>query len=105
MRQVAAAVCIVLTATLVFAADKVDPPAGQVLLFPGGKTPARMRLEIAIDGQSPVAAWEAFLDRLFDYFDRDGDGSLSRAEVARMFPLPLPGGKELTIDFSRLDAN
>jgi Ca2+-binding EF-hand superfamily protein len=34
---------------------------------------------------------------------RDGDGSLSRSEVSRIFPLPLPQGKELIVDFARLD--
>src|SRR5262249_48803828 len=50
----------------------------------------------------PEAAWEAFLDGLFDYFDRDGDGVLSRAETGRVFPLPLPGRRELTLDFDKL---
>jgi Ca2+-binding EF-hand superfamily protein len=78
--------------------------AGPVLVLPGAEEPTRLRLEVVVDGQPPTAAWETFLDRLFDWFDRDGDGSLSRAEVNRIFPLPLPGGKELVLDFARLDA-
>jgi Ca2+-binding EF-hand superfamily protein len=76
-----------------------------VLLLPGAKEPFRLRLDVVLDGRSPDTAWEGFLDRLFDWFDRDGDGALSKAEVARMFPLPLPGRRELAIEFARLDTD
>jgi Ca2+-binding EF-hand superfamily protein len=75
-----------------------------VLLLLGGKVPFRLRLEV-VAGKAPAEDWNAFLDRLFDHFDRDGDGNLSRAEVRRVMPLPLPGGKELLLDFDRLDAD
>jgi Ca2+-binding EF-hand superfamily protein len=71
----------------------------------GSKAPCRLRLNVTLDGRAPSVAWEAFLDRLFDHFDRDADGYLSPAETARIMPLPLPCGKELTIDFDRLDTN
>jgi Ca2+-binding EF-hand superfamily protein len=104
--KAAFAACVLLTAALLWGSEvKTEPVSGPVLLLPGGKEPCRLRLEIAIDGRSPAAAWEAFLDRLFDHFDFDGDGSLSRRETARIMPLPLPGGKELTIDFGRLDTD
>jgi Ca2+-binding EF-hand superfamily protein len=64
-----------------------------------------LRLEVLVDGRPPEAGWGAFLERLFDWFDRDGDGSLSREEAARIFPLPLPGGKALAVDFARLDVD
>jgi Ca2+-binding EF-hand superfamily protein len=87
----------------------LSPPgagaAAPDLLFPGAQGKLRLRLEIRIDGQSPEAAWEAFLDSLLDYFDRDGDGSLGAAEAARVFRLPLPGGRAAAIDFGKLDAN
>jgi Ca2+-binding EF-hand superfamily protein len=73
--------------------------------LPNGKESFGLRLELVVDGHPPTAAWDAFLDRLFDWFDRDGDGALSRAEVDRIFPLPLPGGKALTLDFVRLDTD
>jgi Ca2+-binding EF-hand superfamily protein len=89
---------------LLWAEEKVGeaqlPP---VLRLPGAKEPSRLRLDVVLEGRSPTKDWEAFLDRLFDYFDRDGDGWLSRAEVARTFPLPLPGRKELVLDFDKLD--
>jgi Ca2+-binding EF-hand superfamily protein len=79
--------------------------AGPALLLPGEKETLRLRLDVFAEGRYPSAAWETFLDRLFDWFDRDGDGSLSRVEVSRVFPLPLPGGKRLTLDFAKLDTD
>jgi Ca2+-binding EF-hand superfamily protein len=58
-----------------------------------------------VDGQAPDVAWEAFLDKLFDYFDRDADRLLSAAEAGRVFPLPLPGGRVAAMDFTKLDAD
>jgi Ca2+-binding EF-hand superfamily protein len=78
-----------------------DTP-GLVLLV--GKEEVRLRLEVT-DRKSPAEAWEGFLDQLFDHFDRDGDGSLSREEADRLLPLPLPGGKELVVDFKKLDTD
>jgi Ca2+-binding EF-hand superfamily protein len=81
------------------------PASYIVLLLPGVEDHLGLRLDLLVDGQSPTAAWEAFLDRLFDWFDLDGDGSLSRAEASRILRLPLPGRNELTIDFDKLDAD
>jgi Ca2+-binding EF-hand superfamily protein len=87
------------------------PPAphagegGGVVAIADGKTTFCLRFEIEIAGKSSEAAWEAFLDRTFDYFDRDGDGSLSRAEAGRMFSFPLPGRRELAVNFDQLDAD
>jgi Ca2+-binding EF-hand superfamily protein len=79
--------------------------ADPVLLFPTSDVPARLRLEVTADGRPPEAAWVAFLDALFDHFDRDGDGVLSAAEAGRVFPLPLPDGGEAAVDFKTLDAD
>ncbi|HEY7326889.1 MAG TPA: hypothetical protein VH592_04590 [Gemmataceae bacterium] len=81
--------------------ESADP----VLLLPRDQEPFRIRLDVSVDGRPSTTAWGNFLDRLFDFFDRDGDGSLSRAEVSRMLPLPVPGGKELTIDLDKLDVD
>jgi Ca2+-binding EF-hand superfamily protein len=104
--RTAAAVCVLLASALAGGTGTgEDAATGPVLLLPAAGAPCRLGLDVVMDGQSPSAAWESFLDLLFDYFDRDGDGSLSRAEVGRMFPLPLPGRKELALDFARLDAD
>jgi Ca2+-binding EF-hand superfamily protein len=80
-----------------------QPGEGVTLLLPGTKEHFRLRLEMTVDGHATAGAWETFLDRLFDWFDRDGDGSLSRDEAERIFPLPLPGGKELSVASAKLD--
>lgn len=106
MRLAATAVYVLVSTALIGSADRKEPPpTSPVLLLPGAKEPTRLRLDVVVDGQPPAAAWGAFLDRLFDWFDRDGDGSLGREETKRIFPLPLPGGKELTVDFARLDTS
>lgn len=87
------------------AAVRAADQAGVDLLFPAGERVARLRIIATVDEGSPELAWQAFLDKLFDYFDRDGDGFLSAAEAARVIPLPLPGGREAKLDFARLDSN
>jgi Ca2+-binding EF-hand superfamily protein len=94
-----------LTLLLVGPAPARGQAAGPALLFPGEHGPVRLRLEVRAGGRTPEAAWEAFLDRWFDYFDRDGDGSLSAAEAARVCPLPLTGGGRVVPDFNRIDAD
>lgn len=70
-----------------------------------GANPLRLRLDVVIDGRSPLENWSRFLDALFDHFDRDADALLSSAEAKSMFPLPLTKGKHLIIDFAVLDAD
>jgi Ca2+-binding EF-hand superfamily protein len=72
-----------------------------VLRFPAGDSAVSLRVEVP----DAEPAWAAFLDALFAHFDRDGDGTLSPAEAARVFPLPLPGGKAVAMDFAALDAD
>jgi Ca2+-binding EF-hand superfamily protein len=92
---------------ILFAALAAEPvPAADTdLLFPAGEKPVRLRLEVTDGGKEPEAAWAAFLGKLFAHFDRDGDGFLSPAEAKRVFPLPLPGGREVAMDFAALDTN
>jgi Ca2+-binding EF-hand superfamily protein len=106
MSRAAAAGCLFLAAALAWPdATTTQQSSAVVLVLPGAKEPCRLRLDIVSDGKSLARRWETFLDRLFDHFDRDADGWLSRAEAARIMPLSLPGGKELKIDFDRLDAD
>jgi Ca2+-binding EF-hand superfamily protein len=79
--------------------------SGTVVHVPGTRPACSIRLAIHVDGQPPDVAWQRFVDRLFEHFDQDRDGSLSRAEAAHMPPLPLAGRQELTIDYATLDRN
>ncbi|MBP3957580.1 EF-hand domain-containing protein [Gemmata sp. G18] len=92
---------LALLATLVLggSAFTADPD----LVFPGSEKSAHLRLEIAADATAPEAAWAAFLDKLFAHFDRDNDGKLSAPEANRVFPLPLPGGHAVAMNFAALD--
>ncbi len=45
--------------------------------------PVLVGFQVRLDGKPLSAAWRNYLDRLFDDLDRDGDGTLSRAEAAR----------------------
>jgi Ca2+-binding EF-hand superfamily protein len=88
---------VLVTASAARAADDAE------LVFPAGKSLTRLRLEVTAHGGASDRDWTTFLDRLFDYFDRNGDGFLSPAEAARVFPLPLANGKQVAIDFAALD--
>src|SRR5262245_33985528 len=104
MRALAALLLAALgTAEVSAAAPPPREGADLVLLWAGNRV--ALRLEVLVDGRPPAQAWAAFLDKLFDHFDADRDGSLSPKEVARLLPLPLPGGRELAFDFAKLDAN
>jgi Ca2+-binding EF-hand superfamily protein len=73
------------------------------LVFGSGPGAARLRIDDAVGENAPGAAWSAFLDKLFAYFDRDGDGTLSEAEVKRVFP--LSGLRAINPNFAAMDAN
>jgi Ca2+-binding EF-hand superfamily protein len=95
-----------------------EPPKGadaQDVLLLADAGPVLLRLHVRIDGKPSAAAWERYLDRLFSDLDRDGDGSLSRAEAARA-PAPeflhsfLHGTLNLeaaaeTVPFDKMDAD
>lgn len=87
---------------LSLACGVADESPAPVVLLPAEPTPLALRVEI--DSTEPAAAWNAFLDAWFAFFDRDGNGSLSAEEAARLFPLPLPGG-ELAFPFAELDVD
>jgi Ca2+-binding EF-hand superfamily protein len=57
--------------------------AVQDFVFLGDTRPVLVRLQVQIDGQPFEAAWTDFMRQWFDYFDVNGDGLLSKAEVER----------------------
>ncbi len=65
---------------------KVEPPSKpspattlEVMLF-SNDGPVRVKLLISVEQQTAETAWRAATDALFDFCDRDGNGSLSAAE-------------------------
>jgi Ca2+-binding EF-hand superfamily protein len=66
------------------------------LVFLGDTCPVLIRLHIRIDGRPLQQAWDDFIDGLFRYLDRDGNGVLSQEELQRVprpqFLLSLLGG-------------
>jgi Ca2+-binding EF-hand superfamily protein len=79
--------------------------SGVDILFPSDEKLARLRIAVTVEARAPDAEWEAFLNKLFDYFDRDGNGFLSAAEAERIFALPLPDGREAKMNFATLDTD
>lgn len=88
----------------VFALLAVPVAAEPVIVFPPAVAPAPLALDVTAGGKSPEAAWAAFLDMLFDHFDRDADRALSAAEFARVIALPADG-RAAKPDFAALDAD
>jgi Ca2+-binding EF-hand superfamily protein len=81
---VAAGVLLLLPCVLAAGAAEPLPEAdSQDVLLLAEAGPVLLRLHVRIDGRPVPAAWGRYLDRLFAYLDRDGDGSLNKAEAAR----------------------
>lgn len=96
-----------MTLTLLLLACGLGEPTDPAVdvFFPAARGTAVLRIEAAADAGSPGKAWAEFLDRLFDFFDRDGDGRLSRDEAGRVIPMPLAGGGEFRADFTAMDTD
>jgi Ca2+-binding EF-hand superfamily protein len=72
---------------------KGDAPAVgaiQDLVYFARTRPILLRFRVEVDGQPFDGAWEDYMDALFKFLDRDGDGALSKAEAAR-----APSAQEL----------
>jgi Ca2+-binding EF-hand superfamily protein len=70
-------------------ADKPTAPevAGsdvQALVYLAPDRPVLVRLHVLIDGEPYTAAWDAFVKKMFEYLDVNGDGFLSKEEAARL---------------------
>ena len=53
-------------------------------LFLGSDRPVLIRLHVRMGDKPYDAPWVEFMDRLFSWFDKDGDGFLSPVEAARL---------------------
>lgn len=76
-----------LLAALVLAADPSPRADALDLLLLAGDRPARLELKVEIDGKPVPQVWDATFAKLYAFYDRDGDGTLSKTEAAR---LPTP---------------
>jgi Ca2+-binding EF-hand superfamily protein len=65
------------------AATEVDDEDVQDVVFFSDTRPVLIRLHVRVDGKPYGAAWEAYVQELFNYLDRNGDGVLGRTEAAR----------------------
>src|SRR5713226_3532040 len=90
-----AMLCVMSAAACALAVAEARPPAaepaqrplaardGYDFLFLGDTRPVLIRLRVRIDGKPLQQAWDDFIDSLFRYLDRDGNGVLSEEELQR----------------------
>src|SRR5262245_15439816 len=71
------------------------PVDAQKIVYLSDTGPVLIGLDVRIDGRPFRTAYRDFINGLFNYLDKDRDGVLSRAEMARA-PLPasLGGGPD-----------
>jgi Ca2+-binding EF-hand superfamily protein len=81
----AAAGCLSL-ATAAADPPKAPPAAPDVqdLVFLSTTRPVFLRLHLLVDGKPFQAVWNSYMQRLFAYFDRDGDGIVTKDEGERV---------------------
>jgi Ca2+-binding EF-hand superfamily protein len=68
-------------------AQIVDPgslPEVQDVILYTDKRPVLLRIRLFVDGQPASERWDAFMKKLFAYYDTDGDGFLDKEEAARV---------------------
>jgi Ca2+-binding EF-hand superfamily protein len=63
--------------------DERGVGAVQDLVYFATTRPILIRLHIEVDGKPFDAAWDEYMDALFKFLDRDGDGGLSASEASR----------------------
>jgi Ca2+-binding EF-hand superfamily protein len=68
-----------------FSDDQISIPSTQEVIFFTEQRPVRVRLHVKVAGKSLVAEWKAQMRKLFDFFDRDGDGVLNSYEAEYVF--------------------
>jgi Ca2+-binding EF-hand superfamily protein len=64
--------------------DKGQGTDEQPLVYLGDTRPILVRLHVLIDGKPYPNAWDAWMQKMFEYLDVDGDGSLSPKEAGRV---------------------
>jgi Ca2+-binding EF-hand superfamily protein len=71
----------------------------QDLVFIADGKLLKFRLHVQVDGKPASLAWEAFVDKLFAWYDRNDDKFLSPQEVARV-PNPQTFGQGFNLIFN-----
>jgi Ca2+-binding EF-hand superfamily protein len=56
------------------------------IVFHARPRPVRVRVVVRMQGRPLADRWDAQLRKLFDFFDRDGDGLLNRYETELIYP-------------------
>jgi Ca2+-binding EF-hand superfamily protein len=83
-------------------------------IFLASDRPVLIRMHLRVGDKAYSAAWDAWMDKLFVWFDKDGDGYLSSKEAARIqqaqylqFLLQgsISGGNAPSVPFATLDTN
>src|SRR5262245_37429343 len=82
--------CLLVLALLATAAPAAEKPKAasdvQDLVFLAEGRPLLIRLHIRLDGKPYLAAWEEFVNYVFDQYDKNKDGVLDKDEAARIPP-------------------
>ncbi len=88
MRTFLAPLALLLLAVAVPAAEMPADPSQaddvQDVLYFAETRPVLFRLHLTVDGRPCTARWVEFMDRMFAFLDRDGDGFLDKEEVVRV---------------------
>jgi Ca2+-binding EF-hand superfamily protein len=83
-------------------------------IFLASDRPVLIRVHLRVGDKPYSVAWEGWMDKLFTWFDKDGDGFLSSKEAARLQPAQflqfmlqgsIGGGRGQSIPFAQLDTN
>ena len=73
---------------------ETEPPQTLEAAFLGTGRVHRVRVVVTVNGRPAGVAWADAVRKLFNAFDRDGDGTLNKHELDQVFS--LPGLKELS---------
>jgi hypothetical protein len=85
MNRLLATAAAFLACELIVSTEGAEPDTKdfQDFVFLGEARPVFVRLSVQVDGRPVEAAWQQFMQQLFDYLDVNGDGTLGPEEAKR----------------------